>query len=206
MIEFILALLAAFQVFFRSRRDLALEILALRQQVAVLKRKYPKPRLRVRDRIFWVVLRRFWSQWKVVLVIVKPDTVVGWHRAGFRLVLAIAFPPTLGQTRISEEIRDLIRRLALENPTWGAPKNHGELLILGFEISERTVARYLRVIRSRGDPSQSWLTFLHNHHEVIVVLDFVTVPTITFQRLYGLFVIEHGRRRILHFNIRPAIG
>jgi transposase InsO family protein len=95
----------------------------------------------------------------------------------------------------------LIRRLARENPTWGAPKVHGELLMLGFAISERTVARYLRAVRRRGDPSQNWLTFLHNHREVIVALDFFTVPTITFQLLYGLFVIEHGRRRILHFNV-----
>jgi transposase InsO family protein len=155
----------------------------------------------VHDRIFWILLRRFWSLWKDVLVIVKPDTVVGWHRAGFRRYWRWRSRQRGGRPRISEEIRDLIRRLARENPTWGAPKIHGELLMLGFEISERTVARYLRAIRRRGDPSQSWLTFLHNHREVIVALDFFTVPTITFQLLYGLFVIEHGRRRILHFNV-----
>ena len=163
--------------------------------------KTPKLRLRVHDRIFWILLRRFWSQWKDVLVIVKPDTVVGWHRAGFRWYWRWRSRRHGGRPRISQEIRALIRRLARENPTWGAPKIHGELLMLGFEISERTVARYLRGVRRRGDPSQSWFTFLHNHREVIVGLDFFTVPTITFQLLYGLFVIEHGRRRILHFSV-----
>ena len=156
--------------------------------------------------MFWILLRRFWSQWKDVLVIVQPDTVIGWHRAGFRWYWRWRSRRHRGRPRISQEIRALIRRFARENPTWGAPKIHGELLMLGFEISERTVARYLRGVRRRGNPSQSWLTFLRNHREVIVALDFFTVPTITFQLLYGLFVIEHGRRRILHFNIRPAIG
>ena len=91
--------------------------------------------------------------------------------------------------------------MAEENPDWGAPKIHGELQKLGFVVSERTVARYLRRLRRRGDPSRRWLAFLQNHREVIVAFDFFTVPTVTFQLLYRLFVIEHGRRRILHFNI-----
>ena len=95
----------------------------------------------------------------------------------------------------------MIRRLARENPGWGAPKIHGELLKLGFEISETSVSRYLRRMHRGGDPGKSWLTFLHNHREVIVSLDFFTIPTVTFRTLYCLFVIEHGRRRILHFNI-----
>ena len=102
---------------------------------------------------------------------------------------------------MTDELRMLIRRLALENPGWGAPKIHGELLKIGFDLCEMTVARYFRRVRRRADPTKNWLTFLENHREVIVALDFFTVPTITFQLLYCLFVIHHGRRKILHFNM-----
>jgi len=186
--------------FSRSRADLALEILALRQQVAVLKRKRPRPPLRWSDRLFWIMLRRLWSGWKDVLLIVKPDTVVAWHRAGFRWYWRWKSRRLPGRRRITLEIRDLIRRLAEEKVGWGAPKIHGELRKLGFEVSERTVARYLRRLRRRGDAKRNWLAFLRNHREAIVALDFFTVPTVTFRLLYCLFVIEHGRRRILHFN------
>jgi len=200
MVEFILALLAALRVFFRSRGDTALEILVLRQQVAVLKRKRPRPNLSAADRLFWTFLRGFWSRWADVLVVVKPETVVGWHRAGFRLYWRWPSRPG-GRPKTTGEIRDLIHHLAEENPTWGAPKIHGELLKLGLVVSERTVARYLPRVRRRGDPGKRWLTFLKNHREVIVALDFFTVPTVTFQLLYCFFVIEHSRRKILHFNV-----
>jgi len=199
--QFILSLLAVIRVFFRSRTDTALEVLALRQQVAVLKHKRPRPALNSLDRLLWTTLRRFWPRWTDVLVIVKPETVVGWHRAGFRLYWRWRSRPRGGRPRITEEIRDLIRRLADENAGWGAPKIHGELLKLGFIISERTVARYLRRVQRRGDPGKRWLTFLQNHREVIVAFDFFTVPTVTFQLLYCFFVIEHGRCKILHFNV-----
>jgi hypothetical protein len=153
------------------------------------------------DRLFWVVLRQLWSRWAEALIIVNPDTVVGWHRAGFRLYWRWRSRPRGGRPRITEEIRALIRHLAQENPDWGAPKIHGELQKLGFAMSERTVARYLRRILRRGDPGKRWLAFLRNHREAIVALDFFTVPTATFRVLYCLFVIEHGRRRILHFNV-----
>ena len=201
MTEFILSILTMTRVFFRSRSDTALEILALRQQLSVLKRKRPRPPLRCLDRLFWTLLRRYWSRWAEVLVIVKPNTVVGWYRRGFRLYWRWRSRPRLGRPQITEEIRGLVRRLADENPNWGAPKIHGELLKLGFMVSERSVARYLRRIRHRGDPGQRWLTFLQNHREVTVAFDFFTVPTVTFQVLYCFFVIEHGRRRILHVNV-----
>jgi hypothetical protein len=185
----------------RSRVGLALEVLALRQQVAVLKRKHPRPPLKAYDRLFWIALRRLWPGWKQVLVIVKPETVVGWHRAAFRRYWRWRSRRRPGRPRIADELRTLIHRLAQENPGWGAPKIHGELLELGFEICERTVARHLRRVRRRGDPAKNWLTFLENHREVIVALDFFTVPTLTFQLLYCLFVIHHGRRKILHFNV-----
>jgi len=151
--------------------------------------------------LFWMMLRQFWSSWKSVLIVVKPDTVVAWHRAGFRWYWRWKSRRRRGRRRITPEIRELIVRLAEENTGWGAPKIHGELLKLGFDISERTVARYLRPIHRRGDPKRTWLTFLNNHREVIVALDFFTVPAITFQLLYCFFVIDHQRRKILHCNV-----
>jgi putative transposase len=201
VLEIILSFLLAIRVFFRTRSDTALEVLALRQQVAVLKRKRPRPKLNSWDRLFWTILRQCWSRWTDVLVLVKPDTVVGWHRAGFRLYWRWRSRPLGGRPKITEEIRVLIRRLAQENKDWGAPKIHGELQKLGFVVSERSVARYLRRMQRRGDPARNWLTFLQNHREVIAAFDFFTVPTVTFQLLYCFFVIEHGRRRILHFNV-----
>jgi hypothetical protein len=125
--QFILFILAVIRVFFRSRSDAALEILALRQQVAVLKRKRPRPALNSLDRFFWTTLRRFWCRWTDVLVIVKPETVIAWHRAGFRLYWRWRSRPRGGRPKTTEEIRALIRRLAAENPNWGAPRIHGEL-------------------------------------------------------------------------------
>jgi len=187
----------------QSRTDIAVEVLALRQQVAVLKRRRSRPQLGPLDRLFWTVLRVTWSRWKDALFIVKPETVVGWHRAGFRLYWRWKSRPRGGRPRISGEVRALIRRLAQENSDWGAPKIHGELQKLGFVLSERTVARYLRRIQRQGDPAKKWLAFLHNHREAIVAFDFFTVPTATFRVLYCFFVIKHGRRRILHFNVTP---
>lgn len=201
MHQFILALLAAVRVFFRSRNDTALEILALRQQIVVLKRKRPRPWLNQFDRLFWITLRCVWSRWAEVLVAVKPETVVGWHRAGFRLFWKWQSQARSGRPKSTAEIRALIRRLAEENLNWGAPKIHGELQKLGFVVSERTVARYLQRVQRRGDPGKSWLTFLTNHREAIAAFDLFTVPTLRFQVLHCFFVIEHGRRKILHFNV-----
>ena len=184
--EIILSFFVAIRVFFRSRSDTALEVLALRQQVAVLKRKRPRPKLNSWDRLFWTTLRQCWSRWPDVLLLVKPDTVVGWHRAGFRLYWRWRSRPRGGRPKITEEIRALITRLAQENPDWGAPEIHGELWKLGFVVSERTVARYLHRIRHRGEPGKRWLAFLQNHREVIVAFDLFTVPTLTFQLLYCL--------------------
>ena len=199
--ELILSMLAVIRVFFQSRVDTDFEVLALRQQVAVFKRKRPRPLMNSLDRLFWTTLRSFWSRWSDVLVIVQPETVVGWHHAGFRLYWRWRSRPRGGRPKVTAEIRELLRRLADENPDWGAPKIHSEMLKLGFSLSERTVARYLRRIERRGSPAKRWLAFLQNHREVIVAFDFFTVPTLTFQLLYCFFAIEHGRRRILHFNV-----
>jgi putative transposase len=202
MIQLFFGLLTLLSSFFRSRYNLSLEILALRQQLSVLKRKNSRPRLRMRDRMFWVLFRRLWPKWKNVLVIVKPETVVSWHRTGFRLFWRLrSRHRDLGRPKIKAEVRTLIRRITEENPTWGAPRIHGELLKLGFEISECTVSRYVHRVPPSDKTRKLWATFLRNHREVITAMDFFTVPTITFRVLYCFFIIEHGRRKILHFNV-----
>ena len=175
-----------------SRHRLRLEDTALRQQLVLFKRKHPRPSLRSIDRLFCVG----WAP-----VSVKAETVVSWHRAGFRLFWRLRSRP-LGRPPVNEEVRSLIRRLKTDNPGWGAPRIHGELLRLGFDISEPTVSRYLKGLKRPIDreKAKSWMTFLHNHREVVAAFDFFTVPTLTFRVLYCFFVIEHHRRRILHFN------
>ena len=201
MLRFLLSFLSWFGAFFLARHDLGLELAALRQQVCVLKRKNSRPRLNRHDRLFWLALRRVWSRWADVLLIVKPDTVVRWHRAGFCFYWRMLCRHRPGRPKLTLELRKLIRQMASENPTWGAPKIHGELLKLGFDISERTVSRYLARLTRRVDPLKHWLTFLKNHREVIAAMDFFTVPTATFRLLYCFFVISHDRRRVLHFNV-----
>jgi putative transposase len=150
-----------------------------------------------------VLACRFWAGWKQALIVVSPDTVVRWHRAGFALYWRVISRTShvLGRKRISQEVRDLIFRMVRENPTWGAPRIHGELLMLGFDISERTISRWMK--RAPRDPelAKRWLSFLRNHREAIAAMDFFTVPTITFGVLYCFFVIAHYRRRILHCNV-----
>src|ERR1017187_1452094 len=165
----------------RARRSLLLENLALRQQLAVLKRRHPKPRIGWLDKLFWVAVRRFWAEWKQSLIVVTPATVVRWHRVGFRLYwrLISRARTQVGRRQTSKEVRELIFRMAVENPTWGAPRIHGELLMLGFDLCERTISRWMK--RAPRDPERDsrWLTFLRNHREAIVAMDFFTVPTIT---------------------------
>ncbi len=196
-------LLSLFRRCLYSRRDLLLENLALRQQLLALQRRKPKPRLARIDRLFWVAVRRLWPKWKHALVIVTPETVVRWHRAGFRLYWNWLSRHRIvpGRKRISKEVRDLIFRMVAENPTWGAPRIHGELLKLGFDISERTVSRWARKAPKNPEPGRRWQTFLDNHREAIAAMDFFTVPTLTFGVLYCFFVISHDRRRILHCNV-----
>jgi putative transposase len=144
-----------------------------------------------------------WPKWKQALVIVTPETVVRWHRAGFRLYWhwLSRHQVVVGRKRISKELRGLIFRMVAENPTWGAPRIHGELLKLGFDIAERTVSRWMREAPKNPEPARRWQSFLDNHREAVAAMDFFTVPTLTFGVLYCLFVIAHDRRRILHCNI-----
>jgi transposase InsO family protein len=171
----------------------------LRQQLAILKRKTKRPKLTKADRAFWVGLSRLWPDWRSALIVVKPETVIGWHRKGFRLYWTWKSRNRSGRPRIDAEIRTLIRRMARENPTWGAPRIHGELLKLGFKVAEATVSRYMP--RRRKPPSQRWRTFLRNHTKDVVSIDFFVVPTATFRILYVFLMLEHERRRIIHFNV-----
>jgi putative transposase len=188
---------------FYSRHELLLENLALRQQLAVLKSRNRRPRLSAPDRLFWVLARRSWAGWRKVLIVVTPDTVVRWHRAGFRLYWTWLSRNRgrVGRKRTNKELRQLIFQMVSENHTWGAPRIHGELQMLGFEVSERTVSRWIQCAPRNPEPAKRWLTFLHNHREVIAAMDFFTVPTFTFGVLYCFFIIAHDRRRILHFNV-----
>src|SRR6202049_3886688 len=189
--------------FFRERRSLLLENLALRQQLVALKRRHPRPSLGLFDKLFWVIARRVWSAWKQSLMIVTPETIVRWHRTGFcmywRLISRVR--RQVGRRPTPKEVRELIFRMVAENPTWGAPRIHGELLMLGFDLSERTISRWMKRAPRDPDPAKPWLAFLRNHREAIAAMDFFTVPTLRFGVLYCFFVIGHERRKILHFNV-----
>jgi putative transposase len=187
----------------RSHRSLLIENLALRQRLAVFKRHNSRPKLLLTDKLFWVFLRRFWPAWKRTLMVVSPDTVVRRHRAGFQLYwrLLSRVPKSVGRKPVSKEIRELIFEMVAENPTWRAPRIHGELLMLGFDVSERSVSRWMRRAPRPPNSSQRWLAFLRNHREGIAAMDFFSVPTVTFSVLYVFFVIGHDRRRVFHFNV-----
>jgi len=182
-----------------THRELALENLALRQQLAVWKAREPRPRLTALDRIFWVVLARFWKSWRSSLHMVRPETVVGWHRQGFRRYWAWKSRRPGGRPAIGTELRELIRRMSRANPLWGAPRIHGELLKLGLTVSQATVSKYM--LRPRRAPSRAWRAFLKNHAKELIALDFFTVPTATFRVLFALVVLSHDRRRLVHFNV-----
>jgi putative transposase len=188
---------------FRSREDLILENLALRQQLLALHARRRRRRLSAMQKLFWLMLRKLWAGWQKPLLLVTPRTVVEWHRAGFRLYWKwlSRTRPMGGRKAVSKEIRALIFRIAAENPNWGAPRIHGELLKLGFDVSEATVSRWLRQAPRTPDPAQRWLTFLRNHREAIAAMDFFTVPTLTFGVLYCFFIIGHDRRKILRCNV-----
>ena len=193
-------LLRSMLAFFRSRNQQAVVELALRQQLATYAQTRPKPKLTPLDRAFWVALFRLWPRWKEVLVIVKPDTVVRWHHKGFRLYWRWISKRGPGRPRISKQVQALIRRFALEN-AWGARKIHAELEKLGLSVSLATVSRYLPRRPPDQGQRQRWMTFLRNHKDGIAAMDFFVVPTVGFRLLYVWFVIDHGRRRIIHFNV-----
>jgi putative transposase len=188
------------RAFLVSRLSLAAEILALRQQIAVYQHTVKRPKLWIRDRVFWVWLSRLWSNWRSALAIVQPETVIKWHRQGFRLYWRWkSRARKTGRPSIQRELRDLIRRMSRENPLWGAPRILSELLLLGCAVAEGTVAKYM--VRLRKPPSPTWRTFLDNHVPDIAGCDFFTVPTVTFRVLYVFIVLRHDRRQVVHFNV-----
>jgi putative transposase len=186
-----------------SRRNFLWENLALRQQLAVLKQKHPQPRLAASDKLFWGIMRRLWPGWKQALIVAQPETVVRWHRADFKLYWTwlSRHRSRAGRKCVSKQLRELIFRMVAENPTWGAPRIHGELKMLGYDVSERTVLRWMRKAPRSPEPAKRWAAFLSNHREAIAAMDFFTVPTLTFGVLYCFFVIAHDRRRIFHCNV-----
>ena len=201
MLSFLTAVFATLSSVFRSRSGLQLENLALRHQIGVLQRVGRKrPKLMPWDRLLWVWLSRIWSGWRSTLAIVKPETVIAWHRVGFRLFWTWKVRRGRpGRPVVSREVRNLIRRMCRENPSWGAPRVHGKLLKLGIDIGETSVSKYM--VRCHQPPSQTWRTFLENHLQQLVSIDFFTVPTIGFQVLYVFLVLAHDRRRIVHCNV-----
>jgi putative transposase len=188
-------------LFVGGHRAVALENLALRQQLAMYRRRRLKPAARWPDRLFWVGLRRLWPDWASALVVVRPATVIGWHRRGFSWYWARRSRTIGGRPALDRHLRQLILRMAEANPLWGAPRIHGELLKLGLNVSERTISRLLP--RRRRPPSQTWRTFLQNHVGTLVAVDFFTVPTVTCRVLFVFVVLAHDRRRILHVNVTP---
>jgi putative transposase len=198
----LMAILAAVRDCLRTRAALQIEVLALRHQLNVLQRSVKRPKLTDADRFLWARLSRFWTGWRSALVIVKPETVIAWHCKGFRLVWTWKVRRGQpGRPPVSHEIRKLIRQMSRENPLWGAPRIHGERLKLGIDIGETSVGKYMA--RGRKPPSQTWRTFLENHFQTMVSVDFFTVPTIRFQVLYVFLILAHDRRRILHFAVTP---
>ena len=185
---------------FRSRETLKAEIILLRHQLNVLRRKKPAkiPLLRI-DRALIVWLYRLFPALLNAILIVKPQTVIGWHRAGYRAWWRWRSRGSVGRPKIDRELRDLIRQMCRDNPLWGAPRIHGELLLLGFSVAQATVSNYLPR-RGRGSP-QGWRTFLRNHADAIVSLDLLTIPTIDFERLYALVILKHLRREIVRISV-----
>ena len=199
----VLALLGALRAALRTRTDLTLENLALRQQLALLRSRSKRPTFGRLDRAFWMWLSHRWARWREALHVVRPETVIRWHRQGFRVFWTWkSRRGRTGRPPVGSELANLIRTMALANPLWGAPRIHGELLKLGLDISERTVARLMP--RRPRPPSQTWRTFLQNHLADLVSVDFFVVPTATFRVLYVFVVLLHHRRQVVHFNVTDS--
>jgi hypothetical protein len=200
MIKTLFCLVALVKVGFKQRHKLPLENLALRQQLAVFHRTQKRLQLRRTDRLFWVWLSRMWESWRESLIIVKPDTVVRSHRKGFALYWTrLSSRNHFCHPGTGREIKELIWKMADSNPLWGSPRLHGELLKLGIDISERTVARLMP--KRKKPPSQTWRAFLDNHLRDLVSIDFLVAPTATFRVLFVLIVLAYHRRRVVHFNV-----
>jgi putative transposase len=184
----------------RSRAALHIELLALRHQLQVLQRTRPRQlRLTKADRWLWAWLSTSWPSWRTALIIVKPETVIAWHRQGLRLWWRWKSRRRTGRPSVPADVRSLIRTMSQANPLWGAPRIHGELLKLGFDVCQASVAKYM--IRRATPPSQTWRTFLANHLQQIAAADFFVVPTATCRLLFVLVILAHERRRVVHVAV-----
>jgi transposase InsO family protein len=188
------------KLIFRSKQGIVLENLALRQQLAVQQRSVKRPKIKNTDRIFWVWLSKIWTDWRSSLIIVKPPTVIGWHKKGFKLYWKWK-SRRVGRPNIDWQLIKLIRRMRKENPTWTAQRIQGELEKLGFSVCDNTVAKYMRKPKTDPGKTQRWLTFLRNHAKYTVGIDFLVVRTIFFKSIHVFVAISHDRRKILHFAV-----
>src|SRR5262245_36234609 len=197
----ILHLLALFVAdLFKSRRRLEAENLFLRHQLNIaLRRAPPRRRLQGSDRALLVWITSIWPNLLDLSQVVKPETILRWHRSGFKAFWRWKSRHRAGRPKIDHELRDLIRQMSKQNPFWGAPRIHGELLKLGFDVAESTVSKYM--IKHRGPPSQTWRTFLRNHADAIAAIDLCLVPTLTFECLFAFLVVSHDRRQLLWFAV-----
>jgi hypothetical protein len=199
-----LAILYALGMFvadlFKSHSRLEAENLVLRHQLNLALRQKPfRIRLRGADRALLVWMVRLWPNLLDAVQLVQPETILRWHRAGFRTYWRWTSRHRAGRPKIDRELRELIRRMSTENPIWGASRIHGELLKLGFKVAQSTVSKYMA--RTGKPPSQSWKTFLRNHAEAIAAVDMCIVPTLTFDRLFAFLILGHGRRQLLWFEV-----
>jgi transposase InsO family protein len=202
MIALLCLFLTLFASLFKSKSRLEAENAALRHQLIVLQRKTRgRVHLTNGDRLFLVHLYRWFPSVLKAITIIRPETLVRWHRVGFRRYWRWKSRSLGGRPRIAADLRALIRQMSAENPLWGAPRIHGELLKLGFEVAQSSVAKYM--VKRRGPPSQGWRTFLRNHLPDIVAMDLFVVPTIGFDLLYVLVIVRLARRDLVWFNVTP---
>ena len=200
MVSFLGLLLHVLASPFKSQARLEAEIVFLRHQLNLLRRRLPaKPRLTTADRLLFVWLYRLVPSLLNAAVIIQPDTIVRWHRAGFRSYWRWKSRSRGGRPKVPAEVRSLIRRMSVENPLWGAPRIHGELLKLGIEVAQSTVAKYMA--KRRPGSGQTWKTFLRNHVAGIGAMDFLVVPTINFRLLFVLVILRHERRRLISLSV-----
>jgi putative transposase len=195
----LLALLASLRAGFRSRTALQLEVLALRHQVAVYQRSPARLRTKVADRLLWAWLSRIWADWRDALVFVQPSTVIAWQRRRFRDHWARLCRARPGRPALDKSVQDLIRTMSMANPRWGSPRIVGEFAKLGIRVAKSTVEKYM--VRPKKPPSPTWRAFLDNHMKDLVSVDFFVVPTVTFRVLFVFIILDHARRRIVHFNV-----
>src|ERR1035437_4303030 len=184
----------------KTKTQLILENIFLHKQLEIYQRTDPKLKLKRTDRMFFTFIMYWLYNWKERLFIIKPETVIKWHRTAFRIFWRWKSHHKGGRPKVSRKVIALIKKMANENPKWGAPRIHGELLKLGFNICESTVQRYMPK-KGKRTTDQNWITFLKNHPKEIISIDFLTVPTISFNLIHVLVVIEHYRRKLIYFNV-----